>query len=104
MKSLKKITAFVLALTMVFSMLIVAHAVEERSPTYPCSCGGNVYEHNYFVEFEYDERQCSHGYFYETDTYRRSVYETIASCDSCSYSEVVGTTYSAWTFVSCSGE
>lgn len=96
MKNLKKIVALVLALVMVCAMMLVSHAVEPRSTTMPCSCGGTITVHVSVDEYE-EEEECTHASssgtsFAGYDVYRvieRTVYE---SCDTCGYSDTDTTT------------
>lgn len=102
MKNMKKLTALVLALTMVFSMLMVARAAEERMPSEVCpDCGGTVYTSTQERVIATYTVPCEHGTT-STDTYKTyQIYER-HKCNSCSY---VGT-YNLYTedrFYKCNG-
>lgn len=93
MKNVKKITAFVLALTMVFSMLIVAHAVQPRSGSYPCSCGGVITVTVLSSTDSIETPNCTHGNHNQCDEYYVVTERIRETCNTCEYS----TTYTETT-------
>lgn len=101
MKNIKKIVAFVLALTMVCSMLIVAHAVEERDHQVACpNCNAGrctvSYEDELIATYQV---VCSHG-LKGNDICHRYERVTTTFCSNCYFSDV-STSY--YTETVCNG-
>lgn len=84
---MKKITAFVLAITMVCSMLIVAHAVEPRTAYIPCSCGGEIAITVLSSTDHIESTACTHGNHNQCDEYYVVTEHIRETCSSCGYSD-----------------